>query len=131
MCSRLVADLPRNPMFQPNLQGRRKEIWVVQGCGRDIDGRRTFDAFIGNLAAADSAEPAHHTLRRPVGARLARQYFDLPAIEREPCHRRSAARSAAGGAMANAGKDRFSGYAKPNRRTETATFVDLHGSPLF
>ena len=33
--------------------------------------------------------------------------------------------------MANTGKDRLSGNAKPNRRTETATFVDLHGFPLF
>jgi hypothetical protein len=32
--------------------------------------------------------------------------------------------------MANEGKNGLSGNTKPNRGTETATFIDLHGSPL-
>jgi hypothetical protein len=118
-------------MVQPKLQGRRKEIGVVQGGGRDIDGRRALDVFIGDLAAAGSAKLAHHTLRGPVDTWVPRQYFDLSAIEREPRHHRSRARSAAGGTMANEGKNGLSGNTKPNRGTETATFIDLHGSPLF
>jgi hypothetical protein len=33
--------------------------------------------------------------------------------------------------MANEGENGLSGKTKPNRGTETATFIDLHGSPLF
>src|SRR6202167_5329676 len=114
-------------MFQPHLQGGRKETRIVQGCRRDIDGRRPLGAFVGQLAAAGAAELADNALRGAVGARVTREYFDLPSVEGQPSHRRGGTRPAARGAMADAGIDGLSGNAKPNRRTEAATFIDLHG----
>ena len=117
-------------MFQPEFQSRRKEARVVQGCRRDIDGRRALGAFVGDLAAAGAAELADDALRGTVGARVAREYFDLPPVECQPSHRGGAARPAARGAMADGGENRLSGNTKPNCGTEAATFIDLHGFRL-
>src|ERR1700722_2278821 len=115
-------------MFHPYLQGGRKKTRIVQGCRGDIDGRRPLGTFVEELAAAGATELSDNALGGAVGARVTREYFDLPSVEGQPSHGRGGIRPAARGAMADAGIDRLSGNAKPNCRTEAAAFMDLHGS---
>src|SRR5882672_448012 len=124
--STLIGGLPRHPVFHPGFQDRREQIRVVPRCSRDIDGRWVLRTFVQELAAAGSAKLPGDPLRRPVGAWVARENFDLPAVERHPRDRWGTARSAAGGAVTNAGVDGLPGNAEPNRRTETAALIDLH-----
>ena len=68
----LIGGLPRHSVFQPDFQGRREQIRIVQRCGGDIDGRWALYTFVRELAAACAAKLADDTLRGAVGVRVAR-----------------------------------------------------------
>jgi 2-polyprenyl-6-methoxyphenol hydroxylase-like FAD-dependent oxidoreductase len=114
-------------VFQPYLEGWREEIGVVQRCCGDVDGRRPHGALIENLAAACAAELPDDALRGTVDAWMAREDFNLAAVERQPSNGRGGVCSSAGGTVANVGVDGFAGNAKPNCGTKAAALIYLHG----
>ena len=116
-------------MFQPDLQGRREQIRVVQRCRSDVDGRWVRYTFIEKLAAARAAKLPNDALGGPEDARVTGQNFNLAAVESQPRDCRGGTRSATRGAMTNTGEYGFPGNAKPDCRAETAAFSDLNGFP--
>ena len=129
MGSKLIGALPGHSMLQPHFRGGWKQAGFVHRCGRHVDARLAARGFVEELAAANTAKLAHHTLRGFIGSRMARQNLELRAAESQPSDRRRGVRPAAGHAVANNRAFGFTGNAKPNRCTKAAAFTHLHGLP--